>query len=120
MAFVGQVRAIFQPQVRRTSQLPEFLSVPLVYVDIFDWVVKGEVMGLWIVERRMVPGPNGLRRASAILSLVNTSLAVELILVYGKKVIDMVDSKTLQEVYSRFYLNSYTDKETFHSLDTEL
>ena len=77
-------------------------------------------MGLWIVERRMVPGPNGLRRASAILSLVNTSLAVELILVYGKKVIDMVDSKTLQEVYSRFYLNSYTDKETFHSLDTEL
>lgn len=89
-------------------------------MDIFDWVVKDEITDLWIVQRRMIAGPNGLERASAIFPLVNIMLAVELVPVYGKKIIDAVDHKTSQELYSQFFLNSFADKEMFHSLHTEL
>jgi len=82
--------------------------------------MKDEVTGLWVVQRRTVAGPNGLERVSAIFPLVNIILAVELVPVYGQKIMDMVNHKTSQEHYSQFYLNSFTDKEMFHSLPTEL
>jgi len=39
---------------------------------------------------------------------------------YGEKIDCTVNEKTLQEVYSHFYLNSFTDKELFESLHAEL
>jgi len=82
--------------------------------------MKDKVTGLWVVQQRTVAGPNGLERVSTIFPLVNIILTVELVPVYGQKIMDMVNHKTLQEHYSQFYLNSFADKEMFHSLPTEL
>jgi len=94
--------------------------MPLIYVDLFDWVAKDDDLDMWIVQQHMVSAPGGLQRAGAIVPLVNVMFAVELIPVYGEKIDCTVNEKTSQEVYSRFYLNSFADKELFESLRAEL
>ena len=75
---------------------------------------------MWVIQRRIVQGQRGPQRVGAVVPLVDIMHAVELIPVYGEKVDRTVTYKTSQEIYSRFYLNAFADKEVYQSLRSEL
>ena len=81
---------------------------------------KDDHADMWIVQRRMTPGPQGFKRVGAIVPLVDIVHAVELIPVYGKTVDQTATYKNSQELYSRFYLNSFADKEVYQFLRSDL
>ncbi|KAL4064879.1 hypothetical protein V8B97DRAFT_1903876 [Scleroderma yunnanense] len=121
LAIVGQVCTVFWPQQQSGTKLPQFLSMPLMYVDLFDWVVKDLNVDMWIVQQHMIDGPHGLlQRVGVIVPLVDTILTVELIPVYGQAIGHDMKQQTSQEIYSHFYLNSFADKEVYESLHAEM
>ncbi|KAG1864380.1 hypothetical protein F4604DRAFT_1882085 [Suillus subluteus] len=122
---VAQVRLIFEPKIPRASNLvlPTFLSNPLLYVQFFHFVANPNdrpELAMWTVERTYMIGQHGERyRCGGVVSLTDVTHAVELIPEYGNKVDEKISSATSLESYDRFFLNSFTDKESYHTFSTE-
>ncbi|KAG6372042.1 hypothetical protein JVT61DRAFT_8748 [Boletus reticuloceps] len=109
---VAQVRAVFMPKTK--NALPAYPgTVPLLYVRYFRIMSlpTQSSIGLYQVER-MQPFE---ARASSIVPLTDVILAVDLVPVFDTSLPGVAEcSETCMEGYSRYYLNSFTDKETFH------
>ncbi|KAG1888723.1 hypothetical protein F4604DRAFT_1674358 [Suillus subluteus] len=122
---VAQVRLIFEPKIPRASNLvlPTFLSNPLLYVQFFHFVTNPNdrpELAMWTVERTYMIGQHGEHyRCGGVVSLTDVTHAVELIPEYGNKVDEKISSATSLESYDRFFLNSFTDKESYHTFSTE-
>ncbi|KAG1872583.1 hypothetical protein C8R48DRAFT_769988 [Suillus tomentosus] len=122
---VAQVRLIFQPVVRRGSnlELPSYLSDPLLYVQFFNFIsspADRPELAMWTVERAYTQDQNGNRhREGAVVQVTDVTHAVELIPVYGETVAKDVSSATSLETYERFFLNNFADKESYHTFSTE-
>ncbi|KAG2045813.1 hypothetical protein BDR06DRAFT_1045503 [Suillus hirtellus] len=122
---IAQVRLIFQPTVRRGSnlELPSCLSDPLLYVQFFHFISSPDdrpELAMWTVERTYTQEENGNRcRKGAVIRVTDVTHAVELIPVYGEAVANGVSSATSLEHYERFFLNNFADKESYHTFSTE-
>ncbi|KAG2098962.1 uncharacterized protein F5147DRAFT_747315 [Suillus discolor] len=122
---VAQVRLIFQPKIPRTSDLvlPMFLSSPLLYVQFFHFVANPSdhpELAMWTVERTYTIDQHGKHcRCGGVISLTDVTHAVELIPEYGNKVDAKISSATCLESYDQFFLNSFADKESYHTFSTE-
>ncbi|KAG2148850.1 hypothetical protein DEU56DRAFT_909164 [Suillus clintonianus] len=124
-SYVTQVRLIFQPTIRKGSdlKLPSSLSDPLLYVQFFRFVSHPEErpeLMMWTVECAYTHGKNGNRhREGAVVRVTDVTHAVELIPDYGKAVDKSMSSATCLESYERFFLNNFADKESYHAFSTE-
>ncbi|KAG1785129.1 uncharacterized protein HD556DRAFT_1250391 [Suillus plorans] len=124
-SYVAQVRLIFQPTIRRGSdvELPSYLSNPLLYVQYFRFISRPEdrpELMMWTVERVYTHDANGNRhRHGAVVRLTDATHAVELIPEYGEAVDKSMTSATCSESYERFFLNNFADKESYHAFSTE-
>ncbi|KAG1882075.1 hypothetical protein F4604DRAFT_1879530 [Suillus subluteus] len=122
---VAQVRLIFQPKIPRASDLvlPTFLSSPLLYIQFFHFVANPNdrpELAMWTVECTYMVDEHGKRyRCGSVVSLVDVTHAVELIPEYGSKVDEKISSSTCLEGYDWFFLNSFADKESYHTFSTE-
>ncbi|KAG1883753.1 hypothetical protein F4604DRAFT_1878948 [Suillus subluteus] len=122
---VAQVQLIFQPKIPRVSDLvlPTFLSSPLLYIQFFHFVANPNdrpKLAMWTVERTYMVDEHGKRyRCGSVVSLVDVTHAVELIPEYGSKVDEKISSATCLEGYDQFFLNSFADKESYHTFSTE-
>jgi hypothetical protein len=64
--------------------------------------------------------PDGIvARVGMIVPLVNVTHAIELIPEYGERVNHNVTAAMSLELYDTFYLNSFSDKELYHSLHAD-
>ncbi|KIJ64110.1 hypothetical protein HYDPIDRAFT_91168 [Hydnomerulius pinastri MD-312] len=117
-ASVAQVRVVFQPKVRAPAILPPWLSAPLLYVQFFRLVHQDTNVGMWIVDRQFCRAADGqtVVRLGGVIPLTDVSHPVELIPVYGVSLDRTVTAETSLEIYNRFYLNDFTDKEMYHML----
>ncbi|KAG2043528.1 hypothetical protein BDR03DRAFT_851704, partial [Suillus americanus] len=122
---VAQVRLIFQPKIPQASNLvlPTFLSSPLLYVQFFHFIANPNdcpELAMWTVERTYMIDQHGEHyRCGGVVSLTDVTHAVKLIPEYGNKVDEKISSATSLESYDRFFLNSFTDKESYHTFSTE-
>ncbi|KAG1889042.1 uncharacterized protein F5891DRAFT_1131885 [Suillus fuscotomentosus] len=113
------------PKIPGTSDLvlPTFLSGPLLYVQFFHFVANPSdrpELAMWTVERTYTMDQHGRRcRCGGVISLTDVTHAVELIPEYGNKVDAKISSATCLESYDRFFLNSFADKESYHTFSTE-
>ncbi|KAG1901636.1 uncharacterized protein F5891DRAFT_1128051 [Suillus fuscotomentosus] len=114
-SYIAQVQLIFQPIVRRGSnlELPLYLSDPLLYIQFFCFISSPDdrpELTMWTVERAYTQDENGNHYVTH---------AVELIPVYGEAVANSVSSATCLEHYECFFLNSFADKESYHMFSTK-
>ncbi|KAG1895780.1 uncharacterized protein F5891DRAFT_1130491 [Suillus fuscotomentosus] len=92
------------------TQLPSYLSNPLLYVQYFHFVSHPEdhpELMMWTVERVYTHDAN------------DATHAVELIPEYGEAVDKSMTSATCSESYEHFFLNNFADKESYHAFSTE-
>ncbi|KAG2357121.1 hypothetical protein BDR07DRAFT_1453197 [Suillus spraguei] len=113
---VAQVWLIFQPKISRASDLvlPTFLSSLLLYVQFFHFIANSNnrpKLAMWMVEHTYT--------VWGVVSLVDVTHAVELIPEYGSKVDEKISSATCLESYDWFFMNSFADKESYHTFSTE-
>ena len=118
---VAEVRAVFQfmPSRRSGDVLPDFLSIPLVYIRPFNNVGEKDATKLQILEKALVPGvPPSLpvHRLGLVVPLTEVTHAVDLVPVFGQAADRTVTAATSQEHYNHFYLNFYADKEIFDDM----
>lgn len=94
--------------------LPEHLtSHPLCYVRFYRMSVGQSSVGLYQVER--VDPTMG--HATGVVLLTDVAQAVDLVPVFNSAFPHITSSsKTCMEGYASYYLNTFTDKETFHAL----
>lgn len=123
---VAQVRLIFQPTIRRGSNidLPTYLSTPLLYIQYFHFVTSPNQqpeLSMWTVERTYVQDhTSGNRyRQGAVIPVTDVTHAVELIPCFGEKAAGDISSATCLESYERFFLNNFADKESYQVFSTE-
>jgi hypothetical protein len=124
-SLVAQVRAVFQPVAPRHVTLPHYLAdQPLLFVQYYEIVENPgnqPAISMYMVARRYREGPTGQRmRLGAVIPLTDVTHAVELIPVYGQGANRTASAATSMEVYERFYLNNFSDKEVYHSLRSDL
>ncbi|KAG2039998.1 hypothetical protein BDR03DRAFT_932839 [Suillus americanus] len=99
------------PKIPRASNLvlPMFLSSPLLYVQFFHFVANPSnrpELAMWTVEHTYMIDQHGeCYRCGGVVSLTDVD----------KK----ISSATSLESYDRFFLNSFTDKESYHTFSTE-
>jgi hypothetical protein len=75
---------------------------------------------MWTVERAYTQDENGNRhREGAVVQVTDVTHAVELIPVYGEAVGNGMSAATCLESYEHFFLNNFTDKESYHTFSTE-
>lgn len=120
---MAQVRAVFQPRAPSHSrlQVPPYLDKPLVYVQPFHVVSTPDQqpeLRMWIVERNVLRAEAGqTTREGLIIPISWVSHAVELVPVFGSdNVPATVMSATSQELFDRFFLNHFADKEIYNIL----
>ncbi|KAG1726841.1 hypothetical protein EDB19DRAFT_1943827 [Suillus lakei] len=122
---IAQVRLIFQPMIRRGSNvdLPTYLSGPLLYIQYFHFITSPDQqpeLAMWTVERTSVQDNTGNRyRQGTVVQITDITHAVELIPCFGEKATSDVSSATCLESYERFFLNNFADKESYHTFSTE-
>ncbi|KAG1838975.1 hypothetical protein F4604DRAFT_1885387 [Suillus subluteus] len=121
---IAQVRAIFQPIPPRHATLPHYLAdQPLIYVQYYEVVSHPRdqpAVSMYTVARKYCNGPGGQRmRLGAVIHLTDVMHVVELIPVYGEGTNRRVGAETSMEVYERFYLNNFSDKEVYHTLRSD-
>lgn len=120
---IAQVRAVFQPIAPRHVTLPPYLAdQPLLYVQYYEIVGNPgnqPAISMYTVARKYREGLAGQQRLGAIIPITDVMHAVELIPVYGEGANRMVSAATSMEVYERFYLNNFSDKELYHSLHSD-
>ncbi|KAG1880082.1 hypothetical protein F4604DRAFT_1541675, partial [Suillus subluteus] len=121
----AQVHLIFRPKIPQASNLvlPMFLSSPLLYVQFFHFVTHPNdrpELAMWTVEHTYMIDQHGKHyRCGGVVSLTDVTHAVKLIPEYGNKVDEKISSATSLESYDQFFLNSFTDKESYHTFSTE-
>ena len=120
-SFVAQVRAIFQPRApsRSKLQVPPYLDTPLIYVQPFHIIDTPEPeLRMCTLERNIFHAESGQpTREGLIIPIGWVSHAVELVPVFGSaNVPSTVMAATSQEIYDRFFLNHFADKEIYNSL----
>ncbi|KAG1815919.1 uncharacterized protein BJ212DRAFT_1446997 [Suillus subaureus] len=114
---VVQVQMVFTLSMRG-STLPPKLAEPLLYVQL-SYPDDPAVM-MYRVRRWFETSPDGtLARLGMIVPLIDVTHAVKLIPEYGERVNCDVTSATSLELYDTFYLNSFSDKEWYHSLHAD-
>ncbi|KAI6139186.1 hypothetical protein BKA82DRAFT_4332359 [Pisolithus tinctorius] len=96
-------------------------SQPLLYVQPFHIIATPESQldtCLWMLERVYSPSLCLTLACCVgfILPLTEVCHSADLVPAFGKEVDRTVTLATSQEVYQRFYLNYYTDKEAFDTL----
>ncbi|KAG1784681.1 uncharacterized protein HD556DRAFT_1435370 [Suillus plorans] len=92
-------------------ELPSYLSDPLLYVQFFRFISSPDdrpELAMWTLERTYMQDEN----------MTHVTHAVELIPVYGEAVANSVSSAPCLESYKRFFLNNFTDKESYHTFST--
>ncbi|KAG1797206.1 uncharacterized protein BJ212DRAFT_1450508 [Suillus subaureus] len=122
---IAQVQAIFQPIPPHHATLPHYLAdQPLIYVQYYEVIGHPRdqpAASMYMVAQKYHDGPGGQRmRLGAVIPLTDVTHAVELIPVYGKGTNCRVGAETSMEVYERFYLNNFSDKEVYHTLRSDL
>jgi hypothetical protein len=107
----------------RGSTLPPELAKPLLYVQLFEVISQPQddpVVMMLCVRQWFKTSLDGMQiRLGMIVSLTNVTHAIELIPDYGERVNHNVTSATSLEMYDTFYLNSFSDKEWYHSSHTD-
>ncbi|KAI6044224.1 hypothetical protein EDC04DRAFT_2561701, partial [Pisolithus marmoratus] len=102
------------------SPLPIGFSEPLLYVQYFAFTatpLDQPDVTMYTVEHMFIDGPEGSRsHAGAIIPLLDVIHAVELIPNYGVAANHEVTSQMCQEVYNKFFLNNFTDKEWYYTM----
>ena len=96
-----------------------FLLTPLLYVQYFKVCQTPDEdpsTRMWMVERCVIETERGAVRLGEVIPFTCVSHAAELVAVYGEKARREISSYTSQELYSRFYLNHYADKEVYNVL----
>ncbi|KAG1759913.1 hypothetical protein EDD22DRAFT_781898, partial [Suillus occidentalis] len=122
---VVQVRLIFRPRIPQASDLvlPTFLSNPLLYIQFFNFIANPNdhpELAMWTVEHTYTVDQHGKRyRCGGVVLLTDMTHAVKLIPEYGNKVDGKISSTTCLESYDCFFLNNFTDKESYHTFSTE-
>ncbi|KAI6105041.1 hypothetical protein EDD16DRAFT_1524393 [Pisolithus croceorrhizus] len=116
---VAQVQAIFAFSTRG-SLLPTGFSEPLLYVQYFAFTMTPTDrpnVTMYTIECMFIDSPEGSKsHVGAIISLLDVIHAVELIPNCGVAANHDVTSQTCQEVYNRFFLNNFTDKEWYYTM----
>ncbi|KAG2364328.1 hypothetical protein BDR07DRAFT_1279951, partial [Suillus spraguei] len=119
---VAQVRMVFGLSTRG-SALPPELSEPLLYMQLSEVISHPQddnAVMMYCVKRQFETGPDGTRvRLGMIVPLVDVTHAIELIPEYGQRVNCDVTAATSLELNDTFYLNSFSDKEWYHTLHTD-
>jgi hypothetical protein len=111
--------------IRKDSNisLPSYLSNPLIYVQYFRFTANPNEradVAMWTVERIYRQDQHGnCYRYGAVVPLADVTHAVELIPVYGEKADTNISSAVSLEHYKHFFLNSFADKESYHTFSTE-
>ncbi|KAG1817122.1 uncharacterized protein BJ212DRAFT_1299292 [Suillus subaureus] len=104
-------------------ELPSYLSDPLLYIQFFHFISSPDdhpELAMWTMEHAYTQDQDGNRyREGAVVRVTDVTHAVELIPVYGEAVADGVSSATCLEHYEHFFLNSFTDKESYHTFSTD-
>ena len=99
------------------------LSTPLLYVQHFTFTgtpANHPDVGMFSLHRKFVSNPDGsLCRVGSIVSMLDVVHAVELIPKYGASARRDVTSETCLEVYDDFYLNNFSDKEWYYTMNHE-
>ncbi|KAG2071984.1 hypothetical protein BDR04DRAFT_1015017 [Suillus decipiens] len=103
--------------------LPPRLATPLLYVQLFEVISHLQddpAVMMYCIRQQFETSPNGTQtRLGTIVSLTNVTHTIELIPEYSERVNHNVTSTTSLELYNTFYLNSFSDKEWYHSLHTD-
>ena len=116
---VARVKAVFMPKASSSSSLPSYLiDSPLLYVEFFTAVANPsddrEGVGLYRV-RRPPSTEDNCTVFRAVLPLTDVVQSVELIPVYETKLPGVeVSSENCLQAYDEYYVNSFSDKETFN------
>ncbi|KIJ06479.1 hypothetical protein PAXINDRAFT_20331 [Paxillus involutus ATCC 200175] len=112
---VAQVRAVFIPKSKR--DLPSYLeAAPLLYVRFFR-VVELPAQHLSVGLHRVQRMDSREERASGIIPVTEVVHAVELVPVFSTVRPDVAaSSETCMEAYDQYFLNTFSDKETYHVL----
>ncbi|KAF8834237.1 hypothetical protein BDN67DRAFT_915355, partial [Paxillus ammoniavirescens] len=113
-----QLNVVFQPKIHAPAVLSPRLSVPLLYVQVFQLIHHDSDVGMWIIDWQFFPAVDGqtVVRLGGVVPLTNVSHPVELIPIYGMSVNCTVTAEMSVEIYNHFYLNDFTDKEMYHML----
>ncbi|KAI6141740.1 hypothetical protein BKA82DRAFT_3985955, partial [Pisolithus tinctorius] len=114
---IVQVHAVFKFSRKASIQDPHF-DTPLLYIELFDIVeFLEEILRMYRLRHRYFNMPSSQQQVGAILPITDIIHTVELIPVYGMARLDCnVTSTTSLEVYNKFYLNNYSDKEWYHTI----
>ena len=119
---VVQVRAVFALSPRG-SPLPVELSTPLLYVQHFALTgtpADQPDVGMFSLRRRYVNNLDGsISRLGSIVSMLDVVRAVELIPRYGGSARRDVTSEMCLELYDDFYVNNFSDKEWYYTMNHE-
>ena len=117
---IARIKAIFSPKVHAHVELPSYLASSLVFVEYFavcaDPTADQEGVGLYRVQRppahSLAVGPSSFY---AVVPLTDIVHAVELVPVFETAIagIDLSMDSCL-EAYEQYYMNSFTDKESFN------
>ncbi|KAG1809637.1 uncharacterized protein BJ212DRAFT_1279195 [Suillus subaureus] len=123
--FIVQVQAIFQPIPPCHITLPKYLvDQPLLYVQYYEVVgypCNQPAISMYTVARKYHNRPGSQRmRLGTVIPLTDVTHAVELIPMYGEGANCRASAATSMEVYERFYLNNFSDKEVYHALCSDL
>ncbi|KAG0706602.1 hypothetical protein DFH29DRAFT_980278 [Suillus ampliporus] len=125
--FVAQVRAVFQPTMKRYSsvEVPVFLNQVFVLVQPFTFVEDDPepLMCMWRVQRSLNINPSQPRygeRLAIIVPLTDIIHAAELIPVYEGPLSKDVQSNVSLELFDECFLNNFADKEMYHALAVAL
>ncbi|KAF9231725.1 hypothetical protein BU15DRAFT_55803 [Melanogaster broomeanus] len=106
---VAQVRVIFQltPPARSKDKLPDFLALPLLYIQPFDITATPDDQPhtrLWMLKRSFSePRRPGSARAGLVIPLTEVTQPVDLVPIFGASVDRTVTAATSQEVYDEFF-----------------
>ncbi|KAG2039927.1 hypothetical protein BDR03DRAFT_980544 [Suillus americanus] len=110
-------------QISSNLDLPTYLVTPLLYIQYFHFIASPDQqaeLSMWTVEHTYVQDNTGnCYRHGAVVPVTDITHAVELIPCFGKKVASGVSSATCLESYECFFLNNFTDKESYHTFSTE-
>ncbi|KAH7917526.1 hypothetical protein BV22DRAFT_1026171, partial [Leucogyrophana mollusca] len=119
---VAQVRVIFEPIARSGTNLPQHLSRPLIYVQNFCCVSSPTQLphvDMYMVERIIRSGvtiDHAPVPMAGVYPMTSVTHSVELIPVFGEKMDRSLTQANVLELPRQFLLNTFSDKEVYHSL----
>ncbi|KAL4070674.1 hypothetical protein J3A83DRAFT_4094277, partial [Scleroderma citrinum] len=115
---IAQVQAIFALSLRG-SPLPIKLSMPLLYVQHFAFtatLADQPNIGMYTMHHLFLSNPDGSpSQVGSIISMLDVLHAIKLIPKYGASARRDVESEMSLELYDKFFLNNFSDKEWYYT-----